>query len=195
MMTLGALFRRVLAERRRLLVPLAIAAVGNVALYALVVYPLSLKVGVSEERAAAARQQVQNAERDELATKVTVTRAAQADTDLRTFYTQMLPDSVEAARRLTYARLARLADEHGIVIERRTYDLDTTYKGRLQKLRIVMALSGDYADIRTFVHELETAPEFIVIEDVALRETTQDEAGLSVTVTLATYFAGAPGGA
>ena len=29
---------------------------------------------------------------------------------------------------------------------------------------------GDYADIRRFIHQLETAPEFVVIEDVALAQ-------------------------
>ena len=66
---------------------------------------------------------------------------------------------VAATRTRLGARLAVSADELGSVIERRNCDLETTYKGRLQKLRIVMALSGDYADIRSFVHELETAPE------------------------------------
>jgi hypothetical protein len=96
---------------------------------------------------------------------------------------------------MTYARLAQLADEHGVVILRRNYDLDTTYRGRLQKLKIGMALSGEYRDIRAFLHALERAPEFIVVEHVALSESGQRDAELSVTVQLATYFAGGAGGA
>lgn len=194
-MTAGQLIARVIAERRRLLVPLAIAAVGNVALYALVVYPLSLKVASSERRAAAARQQVEIAERDERAARATIDRAARADTDLRQFYTRTLPASVEASRRMTYARLAQLAGEHGVAIERRNYDVDTTYRGRLKKLKIGMALNGEYADIRDFLQALERAPEFIVIENVALSESGARDSGLSVTVQLATYYAGGAGGA
>ena len=29
-----------------------------------------------------------------------------------------------------------------------------------------MVLEGDYRDVRRFIHKLETAPEFVVIEDV-----------------------------
>lgn len=187
-MTGSALLMRVLQEHRRWLVPLGIAALVNVGVFALVVYPLSLKVGASERRAATSRQQLAAVERDERATKTTVGRAAQADTDLRQFYTEMLPDSVEAARRMTYARLAELADDNGLVIERRSYDLDIAHRGRLKKLKISMALVGEYTDIRAFIHDLETAPEFIVIEDLALTEGGQPGAPLSVVVQLATYF-------
>jgi Tfp pilus assembly protein PilO len=194
-MTAGQLIARVIAERRRLLVPLAFVAVGNVALYGLIVYPLSLKVAASERRAAAARQQVQAAERDERAARATIDRAARADTDLQQFYTQTLPASVEASRRMTYARLAQLAAEHGIAIERRSYDVDTTYLGRLKKLKMGLSLSGEYSDIREFLRALERAPEFIVIENVALSESGARDVGLLVTVQLATYYAGGAGGA
>ncbi len=159
-MTPGALLSRIARERRRWLVPLGIAALVNVGVYALVVYPLSLKLlAASERRAALSRQQLASVEREDRTTKTTVGRAAQADTDLKQFYTQTLPGSVEAARRMTYARLAELADDNGVVIERRNYDLDATYKGRLQKLTIGMALVGEYPDIvRAFIHELDTAP-------------------------------------
>ena len=40
--------RRVLAEKRTLIVPVAIALLVNVALYAIVVYPLSKKVAGDE---------------------------------------------------------------------------------------------------------------------------------------------------
>ena len=57
-------------------------------------------------------------------------------------------------------RAAQLRSRHG-------------YRGRLHKLKINMALSGEYRDIRAFLHALETAPEFVVIEDVSLSEGAQ----------------------
>ena len=51
------------------------------------------------------------------------------------------------------------------------------------------------ADIRAFLHALETSPEFIVIEDVSLSEGANAGAPLSLAVQLATYYAGAPDGA
>ena len=96
---------------------------------------------------------------------------------------------------MSYAKLASLADHHGLVIERRSYDRDTGYRGRLHKLKINMALSGEYRDIRAFLHALETSPEFVVIEDVSLSEGANPGAPLAVAVQLATYYAGAPDGA
>lgn len=194
-MTARALVARVLVERRRVLLPLGIAALVNLGVYALVVYPLSLKVRASERRATVARTQVQAAERDEKTTRASLGRAEQADADLRRFYRDTLPSNVEGARRMSYAKLASLADHHGLVVERRSYDRDTGHRGRLHKLKIGMALSGEYRDIRAFVHALETSPEFLVIEDVSLSEGARPGAPLSVAVQLATYYAGAPDGA
>lgn len=194
-MTAPSLVARVMVERRRLLLPLGIAALVNLGVYTLVVYPLSLKVAGSERRAIAARTQLRAAERDEKTTREALGRAEQANTDLRRFYRETLPSNVEGARRMSYAKLASLADRHGLVIERRSYDRDPGYRGHLSKLNINMALSGEYRDIRAFLHELETSPEFLVIEDVSLTEGKSRGAPLSVAVQLATYFAGAPDGA
>ena len=194
-MTAGALMTRVLVERRRVLVPLGIAALVNVGVYALVVYPLSLKVAASERGAQAARGQLAIAQREEATTRGSLARAQQADTDLQRFYRDTLPSNVEGARRMSYAKLASLADHHGLLIERRSYDRDTGYRGRLHKLKINMDLSGEYRDIRAFLHALEASPEFIVIEDVSLSEGARPGAPLAVAVQLATYYAGAQDGA
>jgi len=194
-MTASSLLARVAVERRRVLLPLGIAALVNLGVYALVVYPLSLKVAASERRAAAARVQLLAAERDEKNTRAALGRAEQASTDLRHFYRDVLPSSVEGARRMSYAKLASLADRHDLVVERRSYDREPASLGRLNKIKIRMALSGEYRDIRAFLHELEASPEFIVIEDVSLREGASPGAPLSLDVTLATYFAGATDGA
>ena len=194
-MTAPSLLARVLVEWRRVLVPLGVAAAVNVGVYALAVYPLSLKVAASERRAAAARAELQAAERDQATTQVSLGRAEQADADLQRFYRDTLPASIEGARRMSYAKLATLADHHGLVVERRSYDRDTGYRGRLHKLNIRMALSGEYRDIRAFLHALETSREFLVIEDVSLSEGVRPGAPLSVAVDLATYYTGEPDGA
>ena len=50
-------------------------------------------------------------------------------------------------------------------------------------------LKGDYRDIRRFIHELETAPEFLVLEHVELTQNENDaDKGITVTIQVATYF-------
>lgn len=193
-MNAPSLLTRVLVEWRRVLLPLGVAVVANLAVYVLAVYPLTLKVAASERRAVTARAQLRAAEREEATTRLSLLRAEQADRDLQRFYRQTLPRGVEGARRMSYAKLATLADHHGLVVERRSYDRDSGYRGRLHKLNIRMSLSGEYPDIRAFLHALETSPEFIVIEDVTLGEGASTGAPLSVSVKLATYYAGEPDG-
>ena len=55
-MTARSLVARVLVERRRVLLPLGIAALVNLGVYVLVAYPLSLKVGATRCRPASKRR-------------------------------------------------------------------------------------------------------------------------------------------
>ena len=55
-------------------------------------------------------------------------------------------------------------------------------------MTITVALSGEYRDIRAFIHELETAPDFLVLENVDLSRATDEEDDIDVTVQIATYF-------
>ena len=87
-----------------------------------------------------------------------------------------------------YARLAQLASDADLRYERRSYEPDANYEGSLQKVKITMVLEGEYRNMRRFIHDLETAPEFVVIEDVALAEGADSDAPLTLTLQLATFF-------
>ena len=58
------LLRRIIGEKRGVIVPLLLALVANIAVYALVVYPLAVKSESSSDRAVSAAQSRQAAERD-----------------------------------------------------------------------------------------------------------------------------------
>jgi Tfp pilus assembly protein PilO len=179
---------RILSERRAIVLPLVALALVNVGLYALAVYPLSLRVQTLQGRAAAARERLVQAEKEYQAARAVVTGRERADAELRTFYDDVLPPDLAGARRMTYARLAQLAREANLRYQHRTYEPDPGYKGDLQKLGIVMDLSGDYDDVRAFVHELETSPEFVVIEKMTLAEKGEGDPDLTLTLNLATYY-------
>jgi Tfp pilus assembly protein PilO len=189
-MTLRSLLARVATDYRRSLVPLAVLAILNVAILALAVYPLSLKVNASQRRAAAADARLKQVQREVAQVHATLATTEQADKDLAHFYGEVLPQDVSAARRQTYAHLAELAETHNLTVTRRTYAIDDSYKGRLQRLQIAMVLSGEYPDVRDFIYALETEPEFVVIEDVSVAEGAKTDSGLTVNLQLATYFRG-----
>jgi hypothetical protein len=182
------LVRRVLRERRAIILPLAGVAVLNLAVYALLVYPLSLRVSATEGRRTFAARQLAAAERENAAARAMLTSKDRADAELRTFYGEVLPGDLAGARRITYARLAQLARDADLSYDRRSYEPNANYDGSLQKVRITMVLEGEYRNVRRFVHALETAPEFVVIEEMSLTEGTDASAPLTLTLELATYF-------
>ena len=183
----GTLVQRVVREHRRVVVPLAVALAVNVVLYAAVVYPLSQRVANIEERDRTAEEQLRAAQREHAQAAGTLTGKDRAAAELATFYKDVLPTDLAGARRLTYPRLAQLARDSHLKFLRATFVPKLERNRTLTQLRIEMELSGTYGDVRAFIHQLETAPEFVVIDNIELGQGA-DGGPLGVTLHLSTYY-------
>jgi Tfp pilus assembly protein PilO len=186
--------RRILQENRRLIWPIAIVLLINVALFALVVYPLSRKVAGGEQEAEASAAAWNAARRDNAAAKETVTGKSQADAELEKFYAQVLPPDLSGARRITFLSIEQLATECSLRLERESTSPKPLSDSTLVKVTYAASLSGEYRNVRRFIHELETAPEFLVLENVQLSQGDAENRGLNVIVQIATYFRAASNG-
>jgi Tfp pilus assembly protein PilO len=182
-----ALVQRVMREHRRVVVPLAMALGINVVLYVAVVYPLSQRVANIEQRDHTAEEQLQSAQRDHAQAAGTLSGKDRAAAELMTFYMDVLPSDLAGARRLTHLRLAQMAREANLRYIHATFDPVEERNRTLTRLKIEMALSGNYTDMRAFIHHLETSPEFVVIDNVELGEGTEG-GPLTVTLHLSTYY-------
>jgi len=178
---------RATAEKRRIILPIAIAAIVNLVIYAVVVYPRTSTAGALEQRAqqaALARVRAQAELRDAEAMRTGQERAVQ---QLARFYDNVLPKGQEGARRITYRRLATLADETNLDYDRRTYAILREHDSALERMDMTMVLEGEYRDVRRFIQKLETAPEFVVIGNVTLVQGDKNTP-LTLTVRLSTYY-------
>jgi Tfp pilus assembly protein PilO len=181
------LAQRVLREHRRVVLPLAAALAVNVVVYAAVVYPLSQRVANIEQRDRTAEEQLRAAGRDHAQATGTLTGKDRASAELATFYKDVLPADLAGARRLTQLRLAQLARQSNLKFVRATFEPVNETRRTLTQLRIEMVLSGTYADVRAFIHQLETAPEFVVIDNIELGQGAEG-GPLTVTLHLSTYY-------
>jgi hypothetical protein len=180
-------FARIFAEKRRLILPIAIAGAVNLAVYAVVIYPRTSSASALEARAQAAQAARAAAAADLRDAEAVKTGQDRAALQLTRFYDTVLPQGREGARRITYRRLATLADESNLDYDRRTISLKRDRESALEQMSMTMVLEGDYRDVRRFIHALEAAPEFVVIEDVGLAQDEQN-APLTLTVKMATYY-------
>jgi Tfp pilus assembly protein PilO len=182
------LLRRAVAEHRRLVVAIGVALAANLLVYAFVVYPLADRVANIEQRNQAAALALAQAQTEHMQATGTLTGKARAAAELTTFYRDVLPQDLAGARRLTYLRLARLARESNLEYERSQYAPQSDDDSTLTRLQIQMVLSGTYAEMRDFIYQLETAPEFVVIDNIQLAEGSEGTGSLVVTLDLSTYF-------
>jgi Tfp pilus assembly protein PilO len=180
--------KRIVAEHRRAVWLIAGALILNAALLALVVLPLSQKVRGGEQQSQGAMAELTNARRDFNAARATVTGKGQADSELKKFYQQVLPTDQSGARRILYLSIDQLARKSNLTVVRYNFDPATDRRSSLHKLTMTLNLEGEYNNIRRFIHQLETSPEFRVLESVALAQGEEGERGLSVTALVSTYF-------
>lgn len=182
------LLRRIIAEKRSLVIPLTIALAVNVLAYVLVVRPLEAKSAGAADRARQAAAALAAAEKDLAAARALVTGKSEADEELAAFYDKVLPNDLTAARRMTYASLPELARQTRVRYEARSTSIDDSDpKAKLGHMTIKMVLQGDYRNIRQFIYELESSPQFIIIDDLTIAEKVANEPQ-TLTIDLSTYF-------
>ncbi len=188
-MTPVSLIQRIVTEKRGLLWPLAVGLLVNIAVYALVVYPLGVKSATSADRAAAAEQARESAERDMASADALVSGKAKADQELATFYQKVLPADVDAARRMTYAHLPALAKKANMKFTERHTDVDAQAEKTSQfgRVHTRMVLEGSYENVRQFLYELETTPEFIIVDDVSMGQPEPNKP-VQLSIEVSTYY-------
>lgn len=178
---------RLLSDHRRRLLPLVGLLAINLAVWAGFVYPLSQRVANIEQRDRAADTDLRAAQADFAQVSGALSGKARATEELATFYKDVLPADLTGARRLTHLRLAQMAREANLTFLRSSFEPVTDRDRTLTRLKIEMSLAGSYADMRRFLHALETAPEFVVIDNVELAEGAQS-GPLGLTLHLSTYY-------
>jgi len=191
------LWRRILAERRGVVVPLLAAVAVNVAVLVLVVFPLQASVTGDEERATAAQMALGEARRAERSATDTRTSKLRADEELKTFYTDVLPSNLAVARNLLYLQMFTLAKDAGLAFRSSSYEPEAVEGSALMRFRVDISLTGEYANIREFLYALETAEGFFVVESVKLGQSTSEGLGgsLEVVLSVATYYSNHSGAA
>ncbi len=181
-------WRRVIADKRHLILPLAVVLVANAALLVLVVYPLSRTVEGGERQAEAVAAELAAARDDHAAAASTVKGKQAADKALQQFYSSVLPPDLPGARRI-FDKVDPLLRESNLRRSQKDQRDTRVRDSQLGKLTMVVNFSGNYAEIRRFLHALETSPEFVVIERVELlQQEGPGASGINVTVQVATYY-------
>lgn len=183
------LLKRVLAERRSIVIPLTAVLVANVLVFALIVYPKGQQQAATVDRASAAAGSRQAAERELAGARELVEGKTRAAQELATFYDKVLPADLTAARRLTYATLPALARKTGVNEAERHTEVDAAVAkdARLGRLKIRMLLQGDYEHLRQFIYDLESDPAFVIIDDVTLSQADPAKP-LTLTLELSAYY-------
>src|SRR5688572_29913168 len=179
---------RIIADHRRWVVLVADVLAVNVVGWFAVVMPTRRAAAsrtTQAEQSAAARNAAIADLKDAEATR---DGEAQASKDLDRFYGEVLPQDFAEARRITQLRLAQMARAHDVMFQRGATTPEVLRNSPLERLKVTCMLDGDWDDIRQLIYEIETGPDFIVIDHVALAEGESATAPLSLSLDISTYY-------
>jgi Tfp pilus assembly protein PilO len=181
------LVRRVVQEHQKAVVLIAAGFILNVMLYVMAVRPLNQSVATIEQRTLAAEQARTAAQAEFSRANGTLTGKDRATKELDTFYSKVLAQDLSGARRLTYGRVQRLAQESRLAYQGSRYEPVEARESTLTKLKVNVELTGSYPNLRSFIHAIESSPQFVVIENISLAEGT-NEGSLRLAMDLSTYY-------
>lgn len=87
------------------------------------------------------------------------------------------------------AELQEMADSAGLEIDRITYKSDENKGNRQLRYGLTFAVTGRYRDIKHFIHAIEQSPRLMAIQQIGLREVSQEDLPLvRLQLNLETYF-------
>jgi hypothetical protein len=183
-----SLFKRVIEDKRALVLFLVVGLVANVLAYTMLVRPRGARAAGVVDRATAAARARNAAEREQAQARDLVSGGSRAAEELEAFYAKVLPASRDDARRMMDETLPAMAEKTRVRWLKRTSEVaDAGDELRLGQLTINMVLQGEYGDLRNFLYSVESAPQFIVVDDVMLSEGQPDEP-LTLAVRMSTFF-------
>jgi Tfp pilus assembly protein PilO len=187
-----SLWRRIYEERKRLVLPLLVVLVLNAAVFVVVVLPLSRSAALAETSRSEARLALATAQRQHREVKEALAGRERADQDLRRFYLEVLPRDQAIATRATNVWLQQAARADGLEFASSQASQAPVRESRLSRAQTTVALLGRYPNIRQFLHAVETAEEFIIIDRVELSESEQNQPGagtpLNVQLLVSSYY-------
>ncbi len=179
---------RIIVEKRAALIPIAVLLAANLAVYVFLVHPMQSRVASAQARTVEAMRAERFAERDLAAARAIQNGQQTAQQQLREFYGHVLPAGLADARKAAYLRLAQIAADANLRYVRQAAIEEPERETGLTRLRISITLEGGYADVRRFIHAVETAPEFLMIDSVSLTSGREANMPLVVTLGVATVF-------
>ena len=179
---------RVIADHRRWLVPVGLVLAINVIVLLAVVMPLRRSVESGSSRAEESAQALRVAMADLKDAEATRDGQAQASADLVRFYAEVLPADFASARRMTLLKMSQLARSHDVDFRSGAATTESLRDSTLERLHVNYSLTGDWDDVRQLIYDIETGPDFIVIDNVRLAEGSDSNAPLSLQLELSTYY-------
>jgi hypothetical protein len=189
-----SLWGRVYRERRRVILPLLILAVLAVGGLGAGILPLRAHVSGLEAEAADADLALRMARADDAKARNEEKLKQQAELDLEKFYREILPRDFNAAADVTRYDLDKWAAETGLNSHSATVRPareDDRKTSRLTRVTGQVSLKGRYDAVRRFLYRVETAEEFVIVEEVRLSQPGADTGNtLELNLLVSTAFLG-----
>jgi hypothetical protein len=188
-----SLWRRILVERRSVVLPLAVLLAANVVVLMAVVLPLRQSVAGATDAKFTSSTNLSNARKDLAEAEKTAQSKKQATEGLQKFYDQVLSSNYQTAMHSVSFWSGDAARGLGLTpIAIETSHPTEIRDSRLMQVTSRFTLRGPYSAIRKFVYTVEASEQFLVIDRIKLAQpgAQQNSQNLEFEVTITSFYLG-----
>lgn len=178
---------RLLDRWPRFALVLGVVVLANVLAHVVVIRPTVQTSGDREAILDGARQRLAEASARLDAIERTASKHACTRSDVDFVFEEVL--SSKGARMTAVQReLRKLARDNRLDPARVSYSFTPVGASGLVQFTCTFPLDGPYEMLRNFIAQVESSPNFLVVQDVALTGDRTQAGGLRLQVSVATYF-------
>jgi hypothetical protein len=189
-----SLWRRILVERRSVVLPLALLIAVNLVVLIAVVLPLRQSVAGADTARRTSTTDFNMARRDLMDAQRTAESRKQATEGLQKFNEQVLSSNYQTARNAVLFWSKDTAMALGLV----PVSIDTSAPievrdSRLMQVSSQFTLRGSYAAIRKFLFTVEAAEQFLVVDRIKVAQPGVQQGNsqsLEFEVTITSFYLG-----
>lgn len=189
-----SLWRRILVERRAVILPVVALVAINVVVLVAVVLPLRHSVATAQDDRNASYARLGNAKANRTLAEKEAASTKDASAGLQRFYADIL--STNQAKATNAAQFWTSQTARALGLQYITIETTTTpvRESKLVRVTSRFTIRGEYASIRKFIYAVEAAEEFLIIDKIKLAERAamqqQNSNLLEFELFITSYFVG-----
>lgn len=186
-MSRSSLIKLLWGENRGLNILILALLLANLSVYIVQTRFLDSELSRLNSEVRDRHQSLRNLQQQKNAGSMPVSELAQAENDLIRFQ-KLIPSDEELSEMI--GEIYKFAANAGLAIKQISYNPEWLEEVALLRYDLKFSVSGQYGQLKRFIHQLERAERILIISDISMTRSagSQEEGEVSLQIDIKTFF-------